>query len=501
MDFLTLFVVVPLLTIVGIAFTKNMKQTRVVSAVGMGIQLLLSIALVFMYLAERKAGNTAEMLFAHSYTWFESLNISYNIGVDGISVAMILLTGIVVFTGVFASWTVSYLSREFFISLIFLASGVFGFFISLDLFTMFLFYEVAVIPMYLLIGIWGTGPKEYSAMKLTLMLMGASALLLVGLLGIYFNSDADGGELTFNILEIAKVHIPIAAQRMFFPMTFIGFGVLGALFPFHTWSPDGHASAPTAVSMLHAGVLMKLGGYGAFRVAIFLLPDAAHEMNWIFLILTGTSVVYGALGAIFQKDLKYINAYSSVSHCGLVLFAVLMMNQTALNGAVMQMISHGLMTALFFALIGMIYGRTHTRMIDEMSGLMKVMPVLAVSYVIAGLANLGLPAFSGFVAEMTIFVGAYEHADTFHRILTISAAASIVITAVYILRVVGKILYGKVENKEFLKLDDAKWYERLATGMLIVAIAGIGVAPLWLSDMINESLNPIVHQILAVVVK
>lgn len=501
MDFLTLFVVVPVLTIFGIVLTKNMKQTRMVSAIGMGIQLLLSVALVFMYLAERKAGNTAEMLFSHSYVWFESLNIQYNIGVDGISVAMIMLTGIVVFTGVFASWTVDYLSREFFISLIFLSTGVFGFFISIDLFTMFLFYEIAVIPMYLLIGIWGTGPKEYSAMKLTLMLMGASALLLVGLLGIYFNSNPDGGQLTFNILEIAKVKIPMEAQRMFFPMTFIGFGVLGALFPFHTWSPDGHASAPTAVSMLHAGVLMKLGGYGAFRVAIFLLPDAATEMSWFFLILTGISVVYGAFGAIFQKDLKYINAYSSVSHCGLVLFAILMMNKTALNGAILQMISHGLMTALFFALIGMIYGRTHTRMINQLGGLMKVMPVLSVSYVIAGLASLGLPGLSGFVAEMTVFFGAFQHTDTFHRILTITAAASIVITAVYILRVVGQILYGPVTNEHFLKLDDARWYERLSTGMLIVAIAGIGIAPLWLSDMINDSLNPIVHQIMQVIIK
>ncbi|MFA5418195.1 MAG: proton-conducting transporter membrane subunit, partial [Bacteroidales bacterium] len=293
MDFLTLFVVVPVLTIVAIVFTKNMKQTRLVSAIGMGVQLILAIALVFMYLAEREAGNTAEMVFSHSYVWFESLNIQYIIGVDGISVAMILLAAIVVLTGIFASWQVDFLPREFFISLIFLSAGVFGFFISLDLFTMFLFYEVAVIPMYLLIGIWGTGPKEYSAMKLTLMLMGASALLLVGLLGIYFNSNAGGGDLTFNILEIAKVNIPMSAQRMFFPMTFIGFGVLGALFPFHTWSPDGHASAPTAVSMLHAGVLMKLGGYGAFRVAMFLMPDAAQEMAWIFLILTGISVVYG----------------------------------------------------------------------------------------------------------------------------------------------------------------------------------------------------------------
>lgn len=499
MDFLTLFVIVPVLTIIGILFTKDMKQTRVVSAFGMGVQLILSIALVFMYLAERNAGNTADMLFAHSYIWFDSLHIGYNIGVDGISVAMIALTGVVVFAGIFASWTVEYLSREFFISLIFLATGVFGFFISLDLFTMFLFYEVAVIPMYLLIGIWGTGPKEYSAMKLTLMLMGASALLLVGILGIYFNSNPAGGELTWNILEIAKVNIPIEAQRIFFPMTFIGFGVLGALFPFHTWSPDGHASAPTAVSMLHAGVLMKLGGYGAFRVAMFLMPEAATEMSWFFLILTGTSVVYGAFGAIFQTDLKYINAYSSVSHCGLVLFAILMMNQTALNGAILQMISHGLMTALFFALIGMIYGRTHTRIISQMRGLMQVMPFLAVAYVIAGLANLGLPGLSGFVAEMTIFVGSFEHIDTFHRVLTISAAASIVITAVYILRVVGRILYGPIENPEFLKLTDAKWYEKFSSGLLIVSVAAIGMAPLWLSDMINESLVPFVDQILQVV--
>jgi len=499
MDFLTLFVVVPFLTIIGIVFTKNMKQTRLVSVIGMSIQFILSVALVFMYLAERKAGNTSEMLFAHSYVWFESFHISYNIGVDGISVAMIMLTGIIILTGVLASWTVEFLSREFFISLIFLSAGVFGFFISLDLFTMFLFYEIAVIPMYLLIGIWGTGPKEYSAMKLTLMLMGASALLLVGILGIYFNSNTGGGDLTFNILEIAKVNIPIEAQRLFFPMTFIGFGVLGALFPFHTWSPDGHASAPTAVSMLHAGVLMKLGGYGAFRVAMFLMPDAAQEMSWFFLILTGISVVYGAFGAIFQKDLKYINAYSSVSHCGLVLFAILMMNKTALNGAILQMISHGLMTALFFALIGMIYGRTHTRMINQLGGLMKVMPILGVSYVIAGLASLGLPGLSGFVAEMTIFFGAFQHPDTFHRVLTIVAASSIVITAVYILRVVGKILYGPIENPEYLKLDDAHWFERVSTGVLIVAIAGVGIAPLWLSDMINDSLTPIVTHLLSVV--
>ena len=431
MDILSLFVLVPFLTIIGILFTKGLKGTRIVSAVGMGIQLIMAFNLLFKYLGARKAGELGEMLFVKSHMWYQSLNIHYTVGVDGIAVAMIMLTAIVVFAGVFASWMTKELPREFFISLIFLSSGVFGFFISIDLFTMFLFYEIAVIPMYLLIGLWGTGPKEYSAMKLTLMLMGGSALLVLGLLGIYFNSAPNGGQLTFNILEIAKVHIPVATQKFFFPFLFVGFGVLGALFPFHTWSPDGHASAPTAVSMLHAGVLMKLGGYGILRVAMYLLPDAAVQMGWIFLIFTTTSVVYGAFGAIWQKDLKYINAYSSVSHCGMVIFALLMINKTAMDGAILQMISHGLMTALFFALIGMIYGRTHTRNIYEMGGLMKVIPFLSVIYVIAGMASLGLPGLSGFVAEMTIFVGSFQNVDTFHRVCTIIATTAIVVTAVY----------------------------------------------------------------------
>ncbi len=494
MDILTLLVVIPILTVIGLMISRDFKQARMVAAVGMGLQLVQSIYLLFAYLGERAAGNEAEMLFTKSYVWFKALNIHYDIGVDGISVALILLTSIVTFAGVFISWQVKELSREFYISLIILATGVFGFFISLDLFTMFVFYEIAVIPMYLLIGIWGSGPKEYSAMKLTLMLMGGSAFLLVGLLGLYFNSAGADGTLTFNILEIAQVNIPVSVQRFFFPFTFIGFGVLGALFPFHTWSPDGHASAPTAVSMLHAGVLMKLGGYGAFRVAMVLMPEAASEMAWIFIILTAISVIYGAFGAIAQKDLKYINAYSSVSHCGLVLFAILMINKTSFNGAILQMISHGLMTALFFALIGMLYERTHTRDVYKMGGLMKILPFISAVYVIAGLASLGLPGLSGFVAEMTIFVGAFQHPDLFHRIATIISVSAIVVTAVYILRVVGIMLMGPVKNPEFETLPKAKWYEKLSAVLLIIPIVGMGLAPLWLSDMITESLGPVMEK-------
>jgi NADH-quinone oxidoreductase subunit M len=487
-NFLSLFVLIPLLMMLGLWAARGMKQIRAVMVTGAGALLALAVTLAFLYLHRRAGGDTSEMLFTASQVWYAPLHIHYAVGVDGISVVMLLLSSVIVFTGTFASWHMQPLTKEFFLWFCLLSEGVFGFFISLDLFTMFLFYEVALIPMYLLIGVWGSGRKEYSAMKLTLMLMGGSTLILMGILGVYFGA----GATTMHLTELAQAHLPVEVQRIFFPLTFIGFGVLGALFPFHTWSPDGHASAPTAVSMLHAGVLMKLGGYGCFRVALCLMPEAAHEQAWIFLLLTTAGVVYGAFAACVQKDLKYINAYSSVSHCSLVLFAILMMTRTAVTGAVLQMLSHGLMTALFFALIGMIYGRTHTRDIREMSGLMKIMPFLSVGYVIAGLANLGLPGLSGFVAEMTVFVGAFEVNDTFHRTLTILATTSIVITAVYILRLVGKILYGEAENPAHLKLTDATWDERLTLICLIVAIAGMGLAPFGISRMVNESVMLVV---------
>jgi NADH-quinone oxidoreductase subunit M len=488
-NILIYFVIIPLLMLAGFAISRNDKQIRAVAVTGSTALIALSVWLLVDYIALRQAGETAEMLFTGSWQWFGPLNICLAVGVDGVSVAMILLSSIIVFAGSFASWKIDD-ARHFFMWLLLLSTGVFGFFISIDLFTMFMFYEVALIPMYLLIGVWGTGRKEYSAMKLTLMLMGGSAFLMLSLIGIYYHSAADG-QLTWNILEISKnAAISKEWQYFLFPMCFVGFGVLGAMFPFHTWSPDGHACAPTAVSMLHAGVLMKLGGYGCFRVAMYLMPEAANDLAWIFLILTGISVVYGAFSACVQTDLKYINAYSSVSHCGMVLFAILMINTTAMTGAIMQMLSHGLMTALFFALIGMIYGRTHTRDIRLMGGLMKIMPFLGVGYVIAGMASLGLPGLSGFVAEMTIFVGSFQHADLFHRTFTIIACSSIVITAVYILRVVGKLLFGPVQDEHHRQLTDATWWERLSVITLIVSVAAIGCFPNFFESLIKFTFSP-----------
>ncbi len=495
MDILSLFLIVPAITIMLLVFTRDLGQARLVALMGSIVQFAMSINLIFAYLKERAIDDSI-MLFTRDLVWFEPFNIHYSLGADGITVTMIVLTSIVVMAGVFISWKINDLPKEFFISLIVLATGVYGFFISLDLFAMFVFFELAVIPMYLLIGIWGSGKREFSAMKLTLMLMAASAVLLVGILGIYFNSDTTGNGFTFNILELAAANIPAEAQKIFFPLTFIGFAVIGALFPFHTWSPDGHASAPTAVSMLHAGVLMKLGGYGVFRVALYVLPEGAIEWSWIFIILSAIGVIYGAFAAVRQTDLKYINAYSSVSHLGLVLFALLMFNKTAWNGAIIQSLSHGFMTALFFALIGMIYERTHTRDVRKMGGLLKVIPMISATYVIAGLASLGLPGFSGFVAEMNIFVGAFEHENIYYRVATVISVSAIVVTAVYILRVVGLMLMGPVKEEAYLKIPGVSWYERIGILLLLLPIIGIGVAPLWLSDLIYKSLHPFIQGVM-----
>jgi len=499
MGLLTAIVLVPFLAALVIMALPRRREPWIkpVALAATGINLGLSLFLVLDYLraigpagAPADAGAGLRLAHVERVPWLGRLGIEYYLGVDGISVLMIFLTAVVIFCGVFASWGHTYRVKEFFVFLLLLVTGVFGVFAAQDLFLFFLFYELAVLPMYLLIGLWGTGPKEYAAMKLTLMLMGGSALIVVGILVLYFQAGAK----TFSISGIAQAGIPPATQAWLFPVMFFGFGTLGGLWPFHTWSPDGHASAPTAVSMLHAGVLMKLGGFGCLKL-IYLMPHGALMWGTFFMALTTVNIFYGALVATQKTDLKYITAYSSVSHCGLVLFGLGALNQTAFQGAVVQMFAHGLMTALFFALIGMIYGRTHTRFITEMGGLLKVMPYLGVAYMIGGFAGLGLPGLAGFVAEIQVFVGAFSVNTPGHRIMTLLAAASVVTSAVYLLRALTRMLYGPMVNPDHAGLTDASFMEKVPLAILVFLLAFAGIYPGWMIRLIEYSLGPVMVQL------
>ena len=337
--------------------------------------------------------------------------------------------------------------------------------------------------MYLLIGVWGTGRKEYAAMKLTLYLMAGSALILAGILGLYFAA----GKQSFDLDVLSRATYDPRFQKVFFPILFAGFANLAALWPLHTWSPDGHSSAPTAVSMLHAGVLMKLGAYGCLVVPMSLLPDGARTWLPLVAILCIVNIVYGSLGAVAQRDLKYIVAYSSVSHMGIVLLGLASRNETALDGAVLQMFSHGVMTGLFFALVGMIYGRTHTRMVDEQGGLAARTPVLAAFFVLTGLTSLGLPGLSGFPAELSVFLGAFR----VYPGVTVVCVTGIVFTAFYVLRVVQRLFFGAPFLVHPADFTDANRVELGALALLMLFILAVGVYPYPFVRLIGTAVAPI----------
>ncbi|MHB9154786.1 MAG: complex I subunit 4 family protein [Endomicrobiales bacterium] len=463
----------------------------------------LSLAVFILY--DRGQGG---FQFVEQFAWLPQLGIAYQVGLDGIGLSMVLLTGIVIFTGALIS-AHEFLPggllgrtgrpREYFALLFALVTGVFGVFVSLDLFFLFLFYELAVLPMYLLIGVWGTGKKEYSAMKLTLYLLLGSALILVGILAAYFA----GGLHTFDWLALRSYPFAHNFQLVFFPIVFVGFGILAGLWPFHTWSPDGHASAPSAVSMLHAGVLMKLGAFSIIRVALELFPYGAKVWCPFLAVLAVVNIVYGALAAMSQKDLKYVVAYSSVSHMGIVLLGICSLNAMGLDGAVFQMFSHGVMTALFFALVGCIYGRTHTRLLAEMGGLARLMPFLAAAFTLGGLTSLGLPGTSGFVAEFLVFIGAFRS----YPVLTVIAATGIVLTAIYVLRMLQKIFFAGL-NPQYraageggghdgapVPLSDATLAEKIPLSLIMVVLVLMGVWPSLLLDVIHPGVAAVVEKI------
>ncbi len=467
---------------------------RWVSLAGASISLLGALQVARSY--DRTVGG---LQMGEDYTLVPALGIHLKMAVDGWGVALLLLTGLIIVTGVFASWTVSQRDKDFFLLLLVLVSGVFGVFVSQDLFVFFLFYEIAVLPMYLLIGIWGAshkvpgqgpfrfawrsfqvGSKEYAAMKLTLMLLVGSAAIMVAMIMMW----NEAGARTFDMTVLQNVHYSRTTQMICFPLLWLGFGTLAGVFPFHTWSPDGHASAPTAVSMLHAGVLMKLGAFGVMRIGMVMLPDAAATLAPLVGAVAVINVLYGAMCAAAQTDLKYIIAYSSVSHMGVVMLGAATLNATGWNGAVYQMFAHGIMTGLFFALVGLVYERAHTRAIFKMGGFAHVMPAVGAFFTLACLSSLGLPGTAGFVAEFMVFLGA---ARTTHAWWAIPGVLGAFVTAVYVLRAVKIIFWGAAPSGEFAHLEDAKKTEWLAPIALSTALVVFGFWPRFLLDYIDIS--------------
>lgn len=467
---------------------------RVVSLIGALVSLAASVQVARSY--DRSAGG---LQLPDTFPLVPSLGIHLKLAVDGWGVALLLLTGVIIVTGVLASWSIARRDKEFFLLLLVLVAGVFGVFVSQDLFVFFLFYEIAVLPMYLLIGIWGSshtvpaagpfgftwrrfevGSREYAAMKLTLMLLVGSAAILVAMFVLWSGS----GARTFDLQALESARLPLRLQHVVFPLVWLGFGTLAGVFPFHTWSPDGHASAPTAVSMLHAGVLMKLGAFGVLRIGMVLVPDAAAWWAPIVGAVAVINVLYGALCAASQKDLKYIVAYSSVSHMGVVMLGIATMNSAGWNGAVYQMVAHGIMTGLFFALVGLVYERAHTRAIAKMGGFAHVLPVVAGFFTLACLSSLGLPGTAGFVAEFMVFAGAAKGANAWWAIPGVVGAF---VTAVYVLRACKAIFWGPAPSGEYAQLEDVRsteWAAPLVLGTLLVVL---GVWPRLLLDFIDTA--------------
>jgi NADH-quinone oxidoreductase subunit M len=464
---------------------ERKNEVRVTALAAATFALLLSVWVYFTY-----DSTIAGYQFQESYNWLPALGIGYHVGVDGMSTPLVLLTGVVMFTGVLISWGIDDRPREFFAFLFILASGVFGVFVALDLFQLFFFYEIAVFPMYLLIVIWGwVKTREYAAMKLTLYLFIGSVVALVGALAMYWIAYQNTGVLSFDMLQLEQANFSERFQIIWFLPVFLGFAVLGGIWPFHNWSPDGHVAAPTAVSMFHAGVLMKLGAFAALRVGIMLLPQGAHYWSWLIMTFAAIAVVYGAFIAFMQEDMKYMIGFSSVSHMGLVMLGISTLNMTGLTGAGMQMFSHGIMTALFFAVTGMIYDRAHTRQIPELGGMAKVMPFAAIGFIIGGLVSMGMPAFSGFVAEFPIFMGVWYVQPW----VAIIASISIVITAAYIMRNIRDVFFRPMPENLEGHITDVNVLDKVAIFTVCLLMIAIGLFPGLMVPMVETGAENILR--------
>ncbi len=469
--------------VIGLAIILFLKQEqlfliRAVSLVSAATSLGLSI---FTFAAYDKT--LGGLQFVEKYEWVKTFGITYYVGVDGINAPLLLLTGIVIFTGVLTMWELTNRVKEYFAFMLALVTGVFGVFMAFDMFFFFLFYEIAVVPMYILILIWGSTRKEYAAMKLTLYLMAGSGLIIPGLLLLYSTS----GLFTFDMIALHGVRFAPWVQKLAFVLLLFGFGVLAAMWPFHTWSPVGHVAAPTAVSMLHAGVLMKLGSYGILRVAMFLCPEGFQYWAQLMALLAASGIVYGVFVGLAQTDLKYVIGYSSVSHMGIVALGLSTGTVDGLNGSVFQMFAHGIMTALFFSSVGYIYDRTHTRDIHELGGFCKIMPVASAFFIIAALCGAGVPGFASFWAELLVFIAAVK----VYPVRGLISLASIVVGALFALRVVQNTFYNE-PNPKFVHFEDVSPFLGLPRMILIATMVLFGIFPSLMLDVIKSAIVPFI---------
>jgi NADH-quinone oxidoreductase subunit M len=451
-----------------------------ISAIFSGITLVLSVFLFFTY--DQSQGG---LQFVEKLPWVPSLGITYFNAADGFSLPMLLLTGIVFFTGVLTMWELETRVKEFFALIFLLVSGVFGLFMSLDLFFIFVWFDVSLFPMYLLIAVWGSTRKEYGAMKLTLYLLAGSALILPAIVYLVVQSGLN----TFDVIALMQPGTFTPFQQKFaFLLLYIGFGILAGVWPFHTWSPVGHVAAPTAVSMIHAGVLMKIGAFGVLRVAIFLCPQGWQYWAQLMAVLATVGIVYGALVGLKQTDLKFVIGYSSVSHMGIVGLGLSTVSVDGLNGAVFQMFAHGVMTALLFSSVGYIYDRTHTRMLGELGGLSRIMPVASGYFIFAALAGIGVPCLASFWGELLVFIASFRA----YPLRGTLAVAALVVSALFMLRVVQKAFYGP-RNAKFAHLTDLPFGLGIPRLILAAVILLFGVYPSLMFDMIETASIPFLN--------
>jgi NADH-quinone oxidoreductase subunit M len=483
---LSIITYIPLIGALVILFFVNRNNGRAIRIMATATAVIDFLVSLYLWPNFNRAG-TGEGLwqFKESYNWIPSLGVKYDFGVDGISVLLILMTTFMGIIAVVSSYSaIHHREKEYYTLLLMLQTGMIGTFCALDFFLFYVFWEVMLVPMYFIIGIWGGARKLYAAIKFFLYTLAGSVLMLLSILALYFFNDGGisflniaglGNPGTFSVLKFHEIGhlIPPTLQFWIFLGFFFGFAIKVPMFPFHTWLPDAHVEAPTAGSMILAAVLLKMGTYGFVRFALPILPDATKQLLFPIVVLSLIGIVYGALVSLVQKDMKKLVAYSSVSHLGFCVLGIFAVNETAISGSILQMVNHGLSTGALFMLVGVIYERRHTRLLADYGGIARTMPIFAVFFVISVLSSVGLPGLNGFIGEFLILAGTFQT----HPVAATFAASGVILAAIYLLWLVQKVFFGPITNEENRNIPDIAWNEIAAMIPLVIFMVWIGVHP------------------------